>query len=145
MRAYNTDTTNKEMNEERRRKNFMENNVFSYQYSAQKNKEVENIRNKYLPREKSDLETLRELDRRVQSAGMIESLTVGIIGCLIFGVGMCFGLGALVGESWIAALLGIVGVVVMIPAYPIYKHISKKTKEKLAPEILSLSEKIIKS
>ena len=70
-------------------------NVFSYQYSAKQNQEVEHIRRKYLPKEENKMETLRRLDTRVQTAGMIPSLCIGVIGCLIFGIGMCFGLDVL--------------------------------------------------
>ena len=58
----------------------MENNkVFTYRYSAAQNREVERIRKKYLPQEENKIDLLRRLDRRVQSAGMIEGLTVGIV------------------------------------------------------------------
>ena len=60
----------------------MENNTFSYNYSAVKNKEVESIRKKYMPREESKLERLKKLDLRAQSAGMIEGLSLGIVGAL---------------------------------------------------------------
>ena len=123
----------------------MDNRTFNYNYSAVRNKEVEKIRRKYIPHEKSKIEMLKELDLRVQSAGMIESLSVGIIGALIFGIGMCFFLGVFSGEVWLTALLLIVGVEIMFPAYVIYKRISQKTKEALAPEILRLSEEIINS
>ena len=123
----------------------MENNTFSYNYSAAKNKEVENIRKKYLPREESKLEILKSLDRRVQSAGIIESLCFGIVGVLLFGIGMCFGLDVLAGEDWLTLVFCLIGTAVMIPAYPIYRRISSKTRQKLAPEILRLSEEIIKS
>ena len=119
--------------------------VFTYRYSASQNKEVERIRRKYLPQEESKLDTLRRLDRRVQTAGMVEGLMVGVIGCLIFGLGMCFGLDVLGGADWLSILFGAVGVAVMLPAYPLYRHIAGKTKEKLAPEILRLSEEIMKS
>ena len=120
-------------------------NVFTYRYSAPQNKEVESIRSKYLPRQESKLERLRRLDRRVQSAGMIPSLSLGIVGCLIFGVGLCFGLGVFGGAAWLAVLLCIIGAAVMLPAYPLYLHIAKKTKEQLTPEILRLSEELIHS
>ena len=45
----------------------MENNTFSYNYSATRNKEVESIRKKYLPHEESKLETLKRLDYRVHA------------------------------------------------------------------------------
>ena len=119
--------------------------VFTYRYSASQNKEVERIRRKYLPQEESKLDTLRRLDRRVQTAGMVEGLTVGVIGCLIFGLGMCFGLDVIGGADWLSILFGAAGVAVMLPAYPLYQRIAGKTKEKLAPEILRLSEEIMKS
>ena len=123
----------------------MENKPFTYNYSAARNKEVESIRRKYLPEEESKLETLKRLDYKVQSAGMIESLCIGIIGALVFGIGMCFFLDVFAGVTWLTALLMIVGTLLMIPAYPIYRRIAHKTKEKLTPEILRLSEEIMKS
>ena len=123
----------------------MENKSFTYNYSAARNKEVENIRRKYLPEEESKLETLKRLDYKVQSAGMIESLCIGIIGALVFGIGMCFFLEVFAGVAWLTALFMIIGTLLMIPAYPIYRRIAHRTKEKLTPEILRLSEEIMKS
>lgn len=123
----------------------MENQSFTYSYSATKNNEVENIRKKYMPREESKLERLKRLDVQVQMAGMIESLTLGIVGALVFGIGMCFFLEVFSGAIWLTALFMIIGVLIMIPAYPIYKRISVKTKRELTPEILHLSEELMKS
>ena len=64
----------------------MENNTFSYNYSASRNKEVENIRKKYMPHTQSKLEMLKRLDSRVQIAGVIEALCLGVIGALVFPV-----------------------------------------------------------
>ena len=123
----------------------MENNTFSYIYSAARNKEVESIRKKYMPKEESKIEKLKQLDYRVQMAGMIEGLCFGIIGALVFGFGMCFLLNVFAGTPWITVLLMAIGTVIMIPAYPIYRRIARKTKTKLTPEILRLSEEIMKS
>ena len=123
----------------------MENNTFNYNYSAERNKEVESIRRKYMPREESKLEMLKKLDMRVQSAGMIEGLCLGVIGALVFGLGMCFFLDVFSGATWITVLLMVMGAVIMLPAYPIYRKIAAITKTKLAPEILRLSEEIVKS
>ena len=123
----------------------MENNTFSYNYSAARNKEVESIRRKYMPHEESKLERLKKLDLRVQMAGTIESLCFGIVGALIFGIGMCFFLDVFTGAAWLTALLMVLGSLIMIPAYPIYRCIALKTKTELTPEILRLSEEIIKS
>lgn len=123
----------------------MENNTFTYQYSAKRNKEVESIRNKYIPREVSKLELLKKLDFRVQTAGQLQSLIIGIVGALVFGVGMCFGLDVFVGADWLALLFCTLGGIIMIPAYPVYRRIAKKTRAELTPEILRLSDEIMKS
>ncbi len=122
-----------------------EKNTFSYTYSAPENQEVLSIRQKYLPREESKFERLKKLDRKVQGAGVIESLCVGTVGALVFGVGMCFGLDALAGADWLAAVFCVLGCIIMAPAYPICKRIEKKAEAEFAPEILRLSEEIMKS
>ncbi|MBQ9745196.1 MAG: hypothetical protein IJW21_00020 [Clostridia bacterium] len=121
------------------------NNVFFYRYSAAQSKEAEDIRKKYLPVEEDKLDVLRKLDRRAQSAGMAESLSLGVIGCLIFGIGMCFGLDVFAGADWLSVLFAALGVALMLPAYPLFKHISEKTKAELAPEILRISDELIKN
>ena len=123
----------------------MEHNTFSYNYSASRNKEVENIRRKYMTCEKSKLEKLKKLDLYVQTAGKTESICLGVVGVLVFGLGMCFFLDVFAGATWLTALLMLLGVVIMLPAYPIYRKIAQRTKKELTPEILRLSEEIIKS
>ena len=121
---------------------YMENNTFTYNYSAQRKKEVEKIRKKYMPQEVNKLETLKKLDSRVKMAGQLQSLIVGITGALIFGIGMCFGLDVFTGADWLAVLFCIFGAVIMVTAYPIYRHIARKTRAELVPEILRLSDEI---
>ena len=116
--------------------------VFTYQYSAKQSKEIRRIREKYLPREESKLERLRRLDGRVQSAGMVPALCLGIVGCLTFGLGMCFGLGVFAGGPWLAALLCVPGAAAAVSAYPVLRYIAAKTKARLAPEILRLTDEI---
>lgn len=123
----------------------MENSTFTYQFSAERNKEVESIRKKYIPKEENKLEQLKRLDARVQNAGVVQGLCFGIVGALVFGVGMCFFLNVFEGAAWFTALFMIIGTLFMLPAYPICKKLSKKAKAKHTPEILRLSEEIMKS
>ena len=123
----------------------MENSTFTYNYSSARNREIESIRKKYLPREENKLEKLKKLDQRVQTAGMIESLCFGVIGSLVFGIGICFLLDVFAGAVWLSAAFMTLGTLIMIPAYPIYKKISQKTKAELTPEILRLSDEILRS
>ena len=119
--------------------------TFSYNYSAKENKEVLEIRQRYLPKSESKLEELKRLDKSVQDAGVMEGLCVGIIGALIFGTGMCLGMqviGSGIFYIVLGILLGIMGVGVMIFAYPVYRIVFGKAKEKYAPRILELTEEL---
>ena len=40
--------------------------------------------------------------------------------------------------------VGVVGMVLVALAYPIYNHVLKKQRSKIAPEILRLSEELLK-
>ncbi len=119
--------------------------AFNYRYSAANNREIENIRKKYLPQEESKIDRLKRLDYQVQTAGMFQGLILGIIGCLIFGIGVCFCLDVFTAAPWLTVVLLILGTLIMLPAYPVYRRIARKTKERLAPEILKLSDEIIKN
>ncbi len=116
--------------------------TFSYNYSARENREVQEIRKKYLPQEESKLEELKRLDRCVQESGMMESLIVGIAGALVFGLGMCFDMGVIGNSMLLGILLGLVGAVGIFAAYPVYRKIFFKTKAKYAPRILELTAEL---
>ncbi len=121
----------------------MENKVFIYQYSATQQKEVEAIRKKYVPQEPDKMGRLRQLDERVQNAGMVESLCLGIVGVLLFGIALCFGLGVFKTAWWPAIPFGVFSFLLMMPAYPVYRYLYHKKKEELTPEILKLTEELI--
>lgn len=120
----------------------MENTTFSYSYSAPRAREIEKIRKKYIPEQQSALERLKQLDRAVNRAGVIESLCLGIVGTLVFGVGICFMLEVFVAAWWMSAVFCMPGALIAALAYPIYKHLSKKERAARLPEIMELLQKI---
>lgn len=117
--------------------------AFEYTYSAPKQEEVKKIRDKYLPKEKSKLEQLRRLDESTTKKGMACSLMLGIAGSLVLGIGMCCTM------LWSDALfvpgviIGLVGIAGMALAYPLNVSITKKERERLAPEILRLTSELM--
>ena len=116
--------------------------AFHYNYSAQEHKEVQLIRDKYLPRKESAREELKRLDRAVDNAGMIPALVVGILSCLVFGLGMCFSL-HVIGNSMVLGLFfGILGAAGMVLAYPVHRRSYRKAKEKHQPRILELAAQL---
>jgi uncharacterized membrane-anchored protein YitT (DUF2179 family) len=127
----------------------MENHSFEYTYSAQQQKEVEDIRKKYLPKEEDKMERLRKLHAIPTQKAQAASLAVGVIGALIMGTGMSLAMteiGAALGgfAMVIGILVGIVGMVLVALAYPLYNRVLKKQREKIAPEILRLSDELLK-
>ena len=122
---------------------------FSFTYSAQQQKEIEAIREKYIPRETDKMEELRKLHAVPTQKAQTASLSVGIIGALIMGTGMSFAMtdiGAALGSlaMVIGIAIGIVGMALVALAYPIYNRVLKKQREKIAPEILRLTDELMK-
>lgn len=117
-------------------------NTFSYTYSAQENREVLRIREKYLPREENKLEELKRLDRSVRQSGVAEGLLAGIMGCLVFGLGMCLAMEVIGHSTVLGVICGILGMAAMGVAYPIYRRISARVKARLTPRILQLASEL---
>ena len=127
----------------------MENNSFEYTYSAQRQKEVEEIRKAYLPKEKDKMAELRRLHAVPTQKAQVASLAVGIIGALILGTGMSLcmtDIGAALGNLALilGIMIGLAGAVMVAVAYPIYNRVLKKEREKIAQEILRLTDELMK-
>lgn len=106
---------------------------------------AESVAKDYMPKETNKVRQLKKLDERAKLPAFITAMTLGIIGTLIFGIGMCFGLSVFgTGEIFmvIGVLAGIVGAAICIINYPLYKKLLKKGKEKYAFEILELAKEI---
>lgn len=125
---------------------------FRFTYSAKEQEELKKIRKKYQPQEEDKMAKLRSLDAGVTKKAAAFSLSIGIIGALIMGTGMSLamtdlgeilGLGGTVGMV-IGIIIGIAGIVLVCFAYPGYNRILKKEREKIAPEILRLTEELMK-
>ena len=128
----------------------MENNEgFNYTYSAAQQQEIENIRKKYIPQEENKMERLRSLHRSASQKAQVWAIALGVIGALIMGTGMSFAmteLGALIGDlaMVLGIAVGIVGMILVALAYPVYNSVLKKERQRIAPEILRLSEELLK-
>lgn len=119
-----------------------ENQGFEYTYSAKQQKEIEKIRGKYIPKTEDKMETLRKLDRSAEKPGTIISIIIGIIGSLLLGVGMSCTM--VWGNAFFALgiVVGVIGIAILSVAYPVYKKITKRQREKIAEQILKLSDEI---
>ena len=127
----------------------MDNHSFEYTYSAQQQQEVEAIRKKYLPKEEDKMEKLRRLHYSATQKAQAASIAIGVLGTLILGTGMSLcmtDLGAVLGPMAmvIGILTGILGLVMVALAYPLYNTVLRKERQRIAPEILRLSEELLK-
>lgn len=125
------------------------NNSFEYTYSAQQQKEVEAIRKKYLPKEEDKMETLRRLHSVPTRKAQTAALSIGVIGTLVLGASMSLcmtELGSLFGSlaMVIGILVGLSGIVLVALAYPVYNRTLKKEREKIAPDILRMTDELMK-
>ena len=122
---------------------------FSFTYSASQQQEVEAIREKYLPKEEDKMAQLRKLHAIPTQKAQAASLAVGIIGALIMGTGMSLAMteigAALGGLAMLLGIgVGIVGMVLVALAYPVYNRVLKNERQRIAPEILRLSDELLK-
>jgi len=125
---------------------------FSFTYSAAQQQEIENIRKKYLPEEEDKMEQLRRLDRSASQKAQAWAIGLGTIGALILGTGMSLFMSDL-GEQLgayrnlamvIGVSIGVIGLILVALAYPLYNRILRKERQRIAPEILRLSDELLK-
>lgn len=128
--------------------------TFHYIYSAKEQEEIKAIRSKYASpsQEEDKIAQLRRLDAAVTQKANVVSLVIGMIGALVMGAGMSLimtELGALLGlqvntSMLLGILIGVPGMVMVCAAYPVYNRIVKKERDKIAPEIIRLTDELLK-
>ncbi len=124
----------------------MKDDKFIYNYSApteKEKKQIEEIKRRYQEKteEENDFIKLKKLDDKVKKSPMIISLILGVIGTLIFGLGLTM---ILEWKIWVwGIVVMLVGCVPIALAYPVYNLVFNKNKAKYSDEILSLSEKLL--
>lgn len=116
---------------------------FSYTYSAKDREEIKRIREKYVPKEQDKMEQLRRLDRSASKKGTSAALIIGIAGTLLFGTGMCCCM------EWTdlfvpGIIIGVIGIAAISAAYPLYNYVTKKEREKIAPQIIRITDELMK-
>ena len=117
---------------------------FQYTYSAKEQAEIKRIRSKYVPKEENKMERLRRLDASAAQKATMYAMIVGVIGALILGTGMSCCM------VWADTLLipgiviGVIGMAVVAVAYPLYNRTLKKERARIAPEILRLTDELMK-
>lgn len=92
---------------------------------------------------------MRKLDAKAGKKAARAAIVIGTVGALIIGSGMSLIMsefGTLLGNAAlpVGIVMGIVGMIVLALAYPCYRHILKQEQERIGPEVLRLSEELLK-
>ena len=124
--------------------NSKQEDSFSYTYSAKQQQEILEIRKKYLPAEEDKMAKIRKLDASVTRKGTLVSVSMGIVGCLLLGAGMSCSM--VFAGAWFlpGIVLGLIGIVTMAVAYPVFTHIMRKERARIAQKILELTDELLK-
>lgn len=110
---------------------------------------VQKIRTQYTEKEHTNLDALRELDAKVKRPANVFAYIFGGISAIIMGCGMSLvmtDIGSTIGMTNTMVpgiIIGIVGMLMAIINYPIYKGILGSRRKKYADQIMKLSDKIM--
>lgn len=121
-----------------------QNKTFQYTYSAKEQAQIKEIRSKYVPREENKLEQLQRLDESVTRKATTCSLALGIIGALVLGLGMSCCMVFPSGWFVPGLAIGLAGMVMVALAYPVYNRILRRERERIAPQVLRLTDELMK-
>lgn len=115
---------------------------------------VQKIRAQYIEKEYTQLDELKALDKKVKKPALVLAYVLGIVGSLVFGWGMCLAMnvmepgtyyGIVITENMMlqGVLIGLVGMLMMIVNYPLYKTVLNVRRERYSDEIVRLSDMIM--
>ena len=110
---------------------------------------VQKIRSQYTETKHTELDELKALDAKVRKPANVFAYIYGSVSAIVMGCGMSLvmtDIGAMVGiaEAMVPGIvIGVVGMVLALTTYPIYKKMLASRKKKYAAQILNLSEHIL--
>lgn len=110
---------------------------------------VQKIRTQYTEKEHTQLDELKALDAKVKRPANVFAYVFGSISAIIMGSGMSLvmtDIGSTLGMKntmMTGIIIGIIGMIMAIINYPMYKGILSSRKKKYGDEVLKLSEKLM--
>ena len=111
---------------------------------------AQKIRSAYVEKEATELDALRLLDTKVKRPARLFSYIFGSFSALVMGAGMSLVMTELpkalgMGDATVPGIvIGVIGMTLAALAYPVYLQVMKKEREKVAPEIIRLSDELMK-
>ena len=111
---------------------------------------VQKIRTQYTEKQHTELDELKALDGKVKKPAHVFAYIYGSLSAIVMGAGMSLvmtDIGAMIGLSATMVpgiVIGIVGMGMALTTYPIYKKMLSNRKKKFAPQIMELSDRLMK-
>ncbi len=112
---------------------------------------VQKIKEEYVTKEYSQLNNLRDLDKKVKRPAIIFTYTLGILSSIILGSGMSLimtDIGSKIGISHniiIGTIIGLIALIMMGINYPLYKKILNRRRKIYADKIIKISNEILET
>ena len=90
------------------------------------------------------MEQLIKLDKQAEKPGQIIFITIGVLGCLLLGIGMsCTMVGNVeIGVFAMGIAVGVIGLILAGVAYPIKQKVTEKERAKIADQIIALTDEL---
>ena len=110
---------------------------------------VQKIRTQYVEKEHTALDELKKLDLKVKRPANVFAYVFGSIGAVIMGSGMSLVMTDIAETIGLAdpmlygIIIGIVGMIMVIVNYPIYKGILRARRKKYADKIIAISDQLM--
>ena len=111
---------------------------------------VQKIRTQYTEKQHTELDELKALDTKVKKPAHVFAYTYGSLSAIVMGSGMSLvmtEIGTMIGLRATVVpgiVIGVVGMVMALTTYPIYKKMLSNRKKKFAPQIMELSDRLLK-
>ena len=111
---------------------------------------VQKIRSQYTENEHTQLNTLKELDKKVKKPANVFAYVFGTLSAIIMGSGMSLvmtDIGKILGldATMIPGIvIGVIGMLLAIINYPLYKKLLSSRRKKYADKIIALSDGLIR-
>lgn len=112
---------------------------------------VQKIRSQYTEKESTKLDELKALDKKVKKPANVFAYVFGSISAVIMGAGMSLVMTDLgetlgMGDAMVpGVIVGVIGLILVLINYPMYKKFLEKRKEKYAERIIESSNKLMES
>ncbi len=111
--------------------------------TVEQTNEVKKIQGQYFPKERTKLDELKALDRKVKLPAEVFAYSFGSVGALVLGTGMCLAMKVIGNMMALGIVVGLVGIGLVTLNYFLYKKILKSRRKKYAEQITELAGELL--